>query len=70
LKAEGKKLSVSEIKDILIKNCINVPVSGFDKYSGYGIISAKRLFQGIETYKDMPKPTIWQDIEDEFERIF
>lgn len=45
-KKEGKRLTVEQIKQILIDNCIDEGVKGWDKEFGYGKINVPRLING------------------------
>jgi subtilisin family serine protease len=67
-KKENKKLTVQQIKDILIKNSIDVGEPGRDDKFGYGIINIKSLFCDFSDpeHPIVRKKTWWEKVKEKF----
>lgn len=69
-KAQNKKLTVEEIKEKLISNCIDIGSKGKDKYTGWGIVNPEQIFLPLST-KPAPatqKKSFWQKIKSWFSK--
>lgn len=66
-KSQNIKLSVDEIKGLLINNCIDIGAKGKDKYSGWGVVNPEQIFVNPATVTiTPPKQTFWQKIKSWF----
>jgi subtilisin family serine protease len=48
IKAQDPKLTANEIKDILSKSATDIDAKGFDVYTGYGLIDAKKAIESVQ----------------------
>jgi major intracellular serine protease len=68
-KAQGKKLTIDEMKNKLLTNCIDIGATGKDKFTGWGVINPEKVFlPATNNTPIVPKKTFWQKFKSWFSK--